>query len=377
MERQVAGSDHGHIDGLIARLYEAGLSADTSWQEVVQGIIGSLGARTGWLIETPSNGGVSRILGSVGAGIEAVEAYRDHYWAKDPWLDGVLGLPAGTVFASHRHIDDAAFARTEIFADYVRPHFGDTTWCAATTVPIADGGLATFSVHRLRAAGAFTAEETGRLNRLVPHLRQALLLRHRVGALAAERDRALELLAAERRAAVVLDGAGRLRFASPLAEAMLRAGDGLRVTPDGLRAANAAQQERLKRAVARAADPTVREGAMLRFARPSSAADWIVLVAPFRTAAPPKGAGEVICLIRDPEQDAIPPERHLMSAFGLTRAEARLAGALARGLRPDEIAARQAVTMATVRKQLSAVLAKTGCARQTDVVRLLLTLPST
>ncbi len=353
------------------------MSDDTSWQDIVRGIIGSLGARTGWLIETPLNGGVSRILGSIGAGIEAIEAYRDHYWDRDPWLEGVLSLPVGTVFASHRHIDDDAFARTEIFADYVRPHFGDTTWCAATTVPIADGGLATFSVHRLRAAGAFTAEETGRLNQLVPHLRQALLLRHRVGALTAERDRALELLAAERRAAVVLDRAGRLRFASSLAEAMLRTRDGLWIAPDGLRAANTAEQERLKRAVARAANPAVREGAMLRFSRPSGAADWIVLVAPFGTAARATVSGEVLCLLRDPDRDMVPSERHLMSAFGLTQAEARLAGALARGLRPDEIAARHAVSLATVRKQLSAVLAKTGCARQTDVVRLLLTLPST
>jgi DNA-binding CsgD family transcriptional regulator len=45
-------------------------------------------------------------------------------------------------------------------------------------------------------------------------------------------------------------------------------------------------------------------------------------------------------------------------------------------LRPDEIAARHGVSLATVRKQLSAVLAKTGCARQADLLRLVLTLPS-
>jgi DNA-binding CsgD family transcriptional regulator len=84
---------------------------------------------------------------------------------------------------------------------------------------------------------------------------------------------------------------------------------------------------------------------------------------------------EVLCLIRDPDRDRIPAERHLIGAFGLTQAEARVAVALARGLRPDEIATRHGVTLVTVRKQLSAVLAKTECPRQVDLLRLLLTLP--
>jgi DNA-binding CsgD family transcriptional regulator len=116
---------------------------------------------------------------------------------------------------------------------------------------------------------------------------------------------------------------------------------------------------------------------MLRLSRPSGADDWVVLIAPFATAGSPHaGAREVLCLIRDPDRDLFPSERHLMGAFGLTPAEARLAGALTRGLRPDEIAARHGVSLATVRKQLSAVLAKTGCARQADLLRLMLTLPS-
>ncbi len=372
----MADRDGDHLDRLIPRLYEAGLSDDAPWQPIVQGLVSVLGARTGWLIVTPAHGGVSQILGSVGAGTEAVTAYRDHYWAKDPWLDAVLRLPTGAVFASHKYIDDAAFARTEIFADYVRPHFGDTMWCTAVSVPVADGTLATFSVHRLRATGAFTPQETRRLNRLVPHLRQALLLRHRVGSLLAERDRALGVLAAGRIAAIVLDATGRVRFASPAAEQMLRASDGLRLTAAGLRAATLAQQERLDRAIARAADPAAQEGTMLRLSRPSGAADWIVLVAPFTTAARQAGTGTVLCIVRDPDQDVLPSARLLIGAFGLTRAEARLAGALARGLQPDEIAAHHGVTLATVRKQLSAVLAKTGCRRQADVVRLMLTLPS-
>jgi DNA-binding CsgD family transcriptional regulator len=372
----VVGRDGDDLDRLIARLYEAGLSGDAPWQPVVQGLVDVLRARTGWLVVRPAQGGVSQILGSVGAGTEAAAAYQDHYWAKDPWLDAIRLLPAGGIFASHDTIDDRGFAHTEIFADYVHPHFGNTTWCTAVSLAVADGTLATFSVHRLRAAGAFTPQETQRLNRLVPHLRQALLLRHRVGSLTAERDRALGVLAAGQMAAIVLDAAGRTHFASPVAEMMLRPSDGLRLTAGGLRAATPAQQDRLDRAIARAADPAVREGTMLRLSRPSGADDWIVLIAPFATAGSPHaGAREVLCLIRDPDRDLFPPARHLMGAFGLTAAEARLAGALARGLRPDEIAARHGVSLATVRKQLSAVLAKTGCARQADLLRLVLTLP--
>jgi pimeloyl-ACP methyl ester carboxylesterase/DNA-binding CsgD family transcriptional regulator len=65
-------------------------------------------------------------------------------------------------------------------------------------------------------------------------------------------------------------------------------------------------------------------------------------------------------------------ERLLGSAFALTEAESAVAAGLAEGLTPAEVAKRRAVSVLTVRTQIKSLLAKTGAAGQTDLVRLLM-----
>jgi len=73
-----------------------------------------------------------------------------------------------------------------------------------------------------------------------------------------------------------------------------------------------------------------------------------------------------------------PPAELIQSLFDLTPAEARVAYGLAAGEAVEEIASAGGVSRDTVRTQLRAVMAKTGCERQAAVVALLgrLTTPS-
>ncbi len=68
-------------------------------------------------------------------------------------------------------------------------------------------------------------------------------------------------------------------------------------------------------------------------------------------------------------------EQALVSAFGLTPAEAKLTQALARGRTLDEIAQDHAVTIHTTRAQLKAVFGKTGVRRQPELMQLLYSSP--
>lgn len=66
------------------------------------------------------------------------------------------------------------------------------------------------------------------------------------------------------------------------------------------------------------------------------------------------------------------PQADLVEAlFDLTPAEARVAARISRGETVSEIAASSELSPHTVRSQVKSVLAKTGAARQTDLVRLL------
>lgn len=79
----------------------------------------------------------------------------------------------------------------------------------------------------------------------------------------------------------------------------------------------------------------------------------------------------LLLFVSDPAaRVAVPPE-HLTQLYGLTRAEARVAAAVAGGRRLSDYAAQTGVSIDTVRSQLKRVLEKTGARSQTDLVRLI------
>ena len=75
-------------------------------------------------------------------------------------------------------------------------------------------------------------------------------------------------------------------------------------------------------------------------------------------------------------QDAPPLNlRLLVESFGLTRAEARVAGLLAEGESPADICLILDLAMGTIRTHLRVIAGKLGVTRQSEVVRMLTRLP--
>jgi DNA-binding CsgD family transcriptional regulator len=64
-------------------------------------------------------------------------------------------------------------------------------------------------------------------------------------------------------------------------------------------------------------------------------------------------------------------DQMLRRSFGLTQSESRVAGLVAEGLSPREIAEARHVSIHTVRDQIKSVLGKTGLHRQAELARLL------
>ena len=110
--------------------------------------------------------------------------------------------------------------------------------------------------------------------------------------------------------------------------------------------------------------------------RPSRALPLMLLVLPITSPVMDFGAVRPVAavLIKDPT-DARPLRWELLSqVYGLTAAEARLAVALTEGLTVADYAEHNALSTATVRNQLRAVLARTETSRQVDLVRMLLSI---
>jgi len=85
---------------------------------------------------------------------------------------------------------------------------------------------------------------------------------------------------------------------------------------------------------------------------------------------------EAYCLatIVDPEASIAPDPSTLVELFNLTFAEARLAVALSKGETVHDVAEQFKIKVSTVRSHLRTVFAKTGASRQSDLVRMVLTI---
>ena len=174
---------------------------------------------------------------------------------------------------------------------------------------------------------------------------------------------------------VVLDPSGRIRFSNAQASAWLTDGDAVCRLRGGLSAPNRAGREALDRLIrSTLADAAARVSATPRVV-PLPRHGRLPLVAVGLPITRSRSHGDfelgAAILLRDPEVVQLPPQRLVREMFKLTQAETEVALALAsdRGLK--EIALDRGCSVNTVRTLAGRVFLKTGCRRQSEVVRVI------
>jgi len=246
-------------------------------------------------------------------------------------------------------------------------------WGAGTAVHATTGETLMLTIERAYRKGPLTDDEVGQADALRPHLARAATVSAQ---LHLERARAavatLEAIgvpaAVLRSRGAVMAANDRLRELSP--PLVWRAGDRIAFRASAAsriyEAALAGGPERPSRPVWSFAVPAIGEASAM-------AAHLL----PIRRAANDIFAGATWLLIAIPvTRPAAPDAGLLQSLFDLTPTEAEVARALTAGGTVEEIGRRRGVGYQTVRSQLNAVLAKTGAARQADLVALLAGLAS-
>lgn len=209
----------------------------------------------------------------------------------------------------------------------------------------------------------FSAAQIGRLAALAPHVGQAFVLTDHVrGALLLD-ERLRAHFDRLRCGLAVCDLAGRVRWLNESAGALLGGAGPLRMVASGLQGRTCSDTEILLRELEIAAgDP---QGVRcLSFGRGTATLHAAIQAGP---------QPSTVLLVLTPAETCsdIPPDA-LVRMFGLTPAEARLAGALVTGSSLEQYARHRGVSVGTVRVQLKQVQAKTGARRQSELVRLVL-----
>jgi DNA-binding CsgD family transcriptional regulator len=175
---------------------------------------------------------------------------------------------------------------------------------------------------------------------------------------------------------LLVDGGARVIFANRAAERMLRAGSGLFLGRDGLRAETPGETRLLRRIIADCAEPRDElggAGGRLRLSR-KDRAPLTVLVIPHhaRFAWIDVARPRAILFITDPEEAAVVRRENLRRDFGLTPAEAGFTREVLKADGLQAAADRLGISLTTARTHLAHVFDKTGTRRQAELVRLIL-----
>jgi DNA-binding CsgD family transcriptional regulator len=258
---------------------------------------------------------------------------------------------------------------------------------------------------RPKQCGQFSDDVVELLLALSPHLRQAFCLHLSFIELRihiAELQLSLDALSA---AVISLDSRGCVQRYSSEAESLLKELRELAICNGHLKATNKHENSRLQCLIANAIStgsgswvsnelglikvdctgvPQARDrvftapiGGSMLLSRREGLLPLQIIVFPLRAQHVFVGdAPAALIFLVDPEKKMTSRSSLLRSLYGLTPAECRLADLLMNGYELSQAAELMHVTVGTARFQLKSIFRKTGTARQTQLLRLLLRLPN-
>ena len=323
-------------------------------------------------------------FGGVAHGLDRAD-YEDvflGFWVKrNVWGKRRPVVRAGEVVTTRQMMPVEELRASDMYNEYLAPR--DLQEGLRLDIWAGEGWIEDISLLRSWSAGPFADADIQLAHVLMPHLQRASAIARRLREaehLAACGMAALEHLAA---AFLVLDRHGRILHANKAAHALLEAADGVANTASGLAASAPAITAQLQAALdaARGRSGSPPASAAVRLPRPSGRAPLALVALPLRPGGALSdrhgwgGSPVTLVCITDPDALNRPPQEQLIALFGLTQAEAVLAGGLLAGKDLRDIAEHSGRSIHTLRSQLATLMAKTETGRQSELVRLLSRLP--
>jgi DNA-binding CsgD family transcriptional regulator/PAS domain-containing protein len=307
-----------------------------------------------------------------------VAEFNQHYASVNVWAQRMDEMfPVGAIGYSDRAIPDRELHQTEFHAGWLKPY--NTAYCIGAIIDVPDQPHGLLTCIRSLRRGPFD-ERQGRIyEALLPHLHRALCLHFQLSVLQSAAH-GLELaLDAFGRAVIGLNGKGKVLFCNQTARQLLADADGLRAKESRLAADSPTQDIELQFLLARAAERGTgfsATGALLIHRRSGKPALRLTLM-PFAGSLLNHIRGlATLVFVDDPTKKPMSRATSLRKLFRLSPTESLLGDLLAGGLELAGVAEQLRMSPETARFHLKSIFRKTGLKRQSDVVRLVLSLPS-
>jgi DNA-binding CsgD family transcriptional regulator len=263
--------------------------------------------------------------------------------------------------------------RTEFHNEFGRRHhyFGGLS----TVISASETGSAVVSVCR-RKTRPFGEAQVALMRELMPHLKRALQVHARLVEADARAHGLGVALHALDTGAMLVGNRGRVLFVNDSARATLALHDGLTIERGELRAERPRDTAALRGLISGAAETGsgagLLSGGVLLLGRPSSRRALQLIVSPVSPGeALMEPRAHAIIFVTDPERVRKPDVALLRRVHGLSRSEADVAHCLLQDKSVRETSGVLGISINTVRFHLKQLFAKTGTARQSQLVRVL------
>lgn len=360
------------LDALIQAAYRGPLE-DTPWQTFLNTFREAVNANYATLILRPPREGDSGVvLNAIVMSPHIFNSYNDTYFSMDPFVN----LPPGEVFTVAEFVGESEFFNSEYYREYITP--SDVRHIMGADLVGPDGLSARLRITRPKARDNFGEAEKALCKQLLPHLELAIELHARI--LRTESERAFYEDAIDKLAmgVVILDRNVRVLRKNHAAEGLLKERRGLSQVGGALQVGDNQENrafrnllEDVMEAHRRFEPGFVRA---FRIADSGSVTGLGLLVRPLPPIESSDGSSNptAAIFVSDPHQPRQAPSDILIDLFGFTPAESKLALRLVNGLTLDEASEELGISRNTAKSHLSSVFSKTGVARQTQLIQLIL-----
>lgn len=244
----------------------------------------------------------------------------------------------------------------------------------AVALRISEDRQLTLLLHRAHGDGReFGSRDVEFLWELVPHLKRSVHLCEKINTLHEDIDLMKEFADRLNTGIIVVDCRGTVQWRNQYAERIIRGSQHLAIMGGKLRCSNAEDNHRISRFLHQSSSPGQR--LLTTIGAPHCSPIQIQAIpvharaSSLDTARP--YSARIALLLADPDSMAELTPSDIRELFGLTPAEAALAGGLCEGLTLQDYAERRGISVGTARIQLKSIFSKTGAARQSDLIRLL------
>ena len=240
------------LSEFVGLIYDTAFDVGT-WPTLLNHLADLLGATTGAaLVSYNSRARVPSIL-CPRADPDYIRSFLEYWGHRCLILHYSRNHPLAAVVKPEMFVSREEYCSTEMFNEWFKPQRAEAMIGAKLLIksPV----LTFLGLARPYSAGDFDETETRLFSALIPHLQRALQLQLRLSALDGPLEGSAEILNRLRQGVVLVDSHARVIFANRAAEHMLRAGGGLFLGCDGLRAQIPDETRRLHQTIAACAEP--------------------------------------------------------------------------------------------------------------------------